>query len=183
MRGDPGKSDRRYTVGIWITTWDVDYRPRIPFITCGMELNAMKLCPFEVVVQVVQVLEESVWTKEIVGEQLGQYVGFVICWRKADVQSVSRGTSSVVESGAGLNFYFLSPARSDFEFKDEDTCNVDSSDPSHHEEGTSKARRMSPMMEASQCTTGTVPVRYGLPTSGQSRRYSMRNHHTRATPI
>jgi hypothetical protein len=40
-------------------------------IKCGMELNAVKLCPFEVAVQVVRVLEESVWTGEIVGEQLG----------------------------------------------------------------------------------------------------------------
>ena len=39
----------------------------------------MKLCPFEVAVQVVQVLEESVWTREIIGEQLDQCVGFVIC--------------------------------------------------------------------------------------------------------
>ena len=31
-------------------------------IKCGMELNVVKLCPFEVVVQVVQVLEQSVWT-------------------------------------------------------------------------------------------------------------------------
>jgi hypothetical protein len=41
-------------------------------IKCGMELNAVKLCPFEVAVQVVRVLEESVWTGEIVGERLGQ---------------------------------------------------------------------------------------------------------------
>jgi hypothetical protein len=47
-------------------------------IKCGMELNAVKLCPFEVAVQVVQVLDESVWTGEIVGERLGQCVGFVI---------------------------------------------------------------------------------------------------------
>jgi hypothetical protein len=33
-------------------------------IKCGMELNAVKLCPFEVVVQVVRVLEESMWTGE-----------------------------------------------------------------------------------------------------------------------
>ena len=31
----------------------------------------MKVCPFEVAVQVVQVLEESVWIGEIVGERLG----------------------------------------------------------------------------------------------------------------
>ena len=60
-------------------------------IKCGMELNAVKLCPFEVAIQVVQVLEESVWTGEIVGERLGQCVGFVICWRIADVRSVSGG--------------------------------------------------------------------------------------------
>jgi hypothetical protein len=42
---------------------------------------------------------------------------------------------------------------------------------------------MSPMTEASQCTAGTVPVPYGLPTGGQSRRYSMRNRHTRATLV
>jgi hypothetical protein len=46
-----------------------------------MELNVVKLCPFEVAVQVVRVLEESLWTGEIVGERLGQCVGFVIRWR------------------------------------------------------------------------------------------------------
>jgi hypothetical protein len=53
------------------------------------------------------------------------------------------------ESGAGQNFSFPSPAGSDFEFEDEDIGNRDSSDPSHREEGTSAARSMSPMMEAS----------------------------------
>jgi hypothetical protein len=70
-------------------------------IKCGMELNAVKLCPFEVAVQVVQVLDESIWTGEIVGERLGQCVGFVIRWRRANVRSVSGGTSSVAESGTG----------------------------------------------------------------------------------
>jgi hypothetical protein len=42
---------------------------------------------------------------------------------------------------------------------------------------------MSPTTEASQCTAGIVPVRDGLPTSGQSRRYSMHNRHTRTTPV
>jgi hypothetical protein len=60
-------------------------------IKCGMELNVMKLCPFEVAIQVIQVLEESVWTGKIVGERLGQCVGFVIRWRRADVRSVSGG--------------------------------------------------------------------------------------------
>jgi hypothetical protein len=50
-----------------------------------MELNAVKLYPFEVAAQVVQVLDKSVWTGEIVGERLGQCVGFVIRWRRADV--------------------------------------------------------------------------------------------------
>jgi hypothetical protein len=54
-------------------------------IKCGMELNAVKLYPFEVAAQVVQVLDKSVWTGEIVGERLGQCVGFVIRWRRADV--------------------------------------------------------------------------------------------------
>jgi hypothetical protein len=57
--------------------------------------------------------------------------------------------SSVGKSGAGQNFSFLSPTRSDFEFEDEDTSNGDSSDPSHREEGTTAARSMSPMTEAS----------------------------------
>jgi hypothetical protein len=45
----------------------------------------VKLCPFEMAVQVVRILEESVWTREIVGERLGQCVGFVIRWRRTDV--------------------------------------------------------------------------------------------------
>jgi hypothetical protein len=152
-------------------------------IKCGMELNTVKLCPFEVAIQVVQVLDESVWTGEIVGEWLGQCVGFVIRWKRADVRSVSGGTSSVAESGAGQNFSFPSPTGSDFEFEDEDTSNGDSSDPSHREEGTSRARSMSPMTEASQRTAGMVPVPDGLPTGGQNRRYSMHNRHTKATPV
>jgi hypothetical protein len=100
----------------------------------------VKLCPFEVAVQVVQVLDESMWTREIVGDRLGQCVGFVIRWRRADVRSVSGGgTSSVAECGAGQNFSFPSLVESDFEFEDEDTGNGDSSDPSHREEGTSTA--------------------------------------------
>jgi hypothetical protein len=152
-------------------------------IKYGMELNVVKLCPFEVAVQVVQVLDESVWTGEIVGEWLGQCIGFVIRWRRADVRSVSGGTSSVASSGAGQNFSFPSRTWSNFEFEDEDTCNGDSSDPSHREEGTSAARSMSPITEASQCTVAMVPVPNGLPTGGQSRRYSMRNCHTMATPV
>jgi hypothetical protein len=148
-----------------------------------MELNAVKLCPFEVAVQVVQVLDESVWTGEIVGERLGQCVGFVKRWRRVDVQSVSGGTSSIAESGARQNFSFPSLVGSDFEFEDEDTGNGDSSDPSHREEGTSAARSMSPMMEALECTASTVPVPDGLLIGRQSRRYSMHNRHTRATPV
>ena len=37
-------------------------------IKCRMELNAVRLYPFEMVVQVVRLLEESVWTGEIVGK-------------------------------------------------------------------------------------------------------------------
>jgi hypothetical protein len=135
-------------------------------IKCGMELNAVKLCPFEVAVQVIRVLKESMWIREIIGEWLGQCVGFVIRWRRADVRSVSGGTSNVAESGAGHNFSFPSPAGSDFEFEDEDTGNGDSSDPSYREEGTNGAQSMSPMTEALQYTAGTVPIPDGLPTSG-----------------
>jgi hypothetical protein len=124
-----------------------------------------------------------VWTGEIVGERLGQCVGFVIRWRRANVRSVSGGTSSVAESSVGQNFSFSSPGRSDFEFEDEDTGNRDSSDPSHREEGTSATRSMSPLTEASQYTAGMVPISDGLPIGGQSRRYSMHNRHTRATPV
>jgi hypothetical protein len=148
-----------------------------------MLLNVVKLCPFEVAVQVVQVLNESVWTREIIGERLGQCVGFVIRWRRADVRSVLGGTSSVAESDARQNFSFPSLGRSDFEFEDEDTGNGDSSDPSHREEGTSATRSMSPMTEASQGTVGTVPVHDGLPIGGQSRRYSLHNCHTRGTLV
>jgi hypothetical protein len=53
-------------------------------INCDMELNAMKLCPSMVAVWVVEVSDGSVWTGEIVGEQLGQLcVGLVIRWKRA----------------------------------------------------------------------------------------------------
>ena len=140
-------------------------------IRCGMELNAVKLCPFEVAVQVVRVIEESVWTREIVEKRLGQCIGFVIRWRRVNVQSVLGGTSSVGDSGVGQNFSFPSLAGSDFEFEDEDTSNGNSSDPSHHEENSNRTRSMSPMTEASQCTRDTIPVPDGLPIVRQSRRF------------
>ena len=99
-------------------------------IKCRMELNAVKLCPFEVAIQVARVIEKSVWTGKIVGERLGQCIGFVIHWRRADVRSVSRRTSNIGESGVGQNFSFPSLAGSDFEFED-------SSDLSHCEENSS----------------------------------------------
>ena len=80
-------------------------------------------------------------------------------------------------------FFFPSRAGLDFEFKDEDTSNGDSSDPSHCEEDTNGAQSMSPMTEASQYIASIVPVPDGLLTSGQNRRYSMRNRHTKATPV
>lgn len=44
----------------------------------GMELNHLKLFPSEVAVKVVRVVDEMVWTGELVGERLGQCLGFVI---------------------------------------------------------------------------------------------------------
>jgi hypothetical protein len=75
-------------------------------IKYGMELNAVKLCPFEVAVQVVQVLDESVWIGEIVGEWLGQCVGFVIRWRRADVRSISGGRLALRNLVRGRTFLF-----------------------------------------------------------------------------
>ena len=152
-------------------------------IKCGMELNAVKLCPFEVAIQVVRVIEESMWTGKIVGEWLRQCIGFVIRWRRADVRSVSGRTSSIGESGAEQNFSFLSLVGSDFEFEDEDISNMDSNNPSHCEENSSGTRSMFPMMEASQCTRGMVSIPDGLPTVRQSRRYSMCNRQSRATLV
>ena len=96
---------------------------------------------------------------------------------------MSGGTSTVGESGAGQNFSFPSLVGSDFEFEDEDTGNRDLSDPFHLGEDTSGAQSMSPMMEASQCSTGTIPIPDGLSTIRQSRRYSMCNRQSRATPV
>jgi hypothetical protein len=75
-------------------------------IKYGMELNAVKLCPFEVAVQVVQVLDESVWIGEIVGEWLGQCVGFVMRWRRADVRSISGGRLALRNLVRGRTFLF-----------------------------------------------------------------------------
>jgi hypothetical protein len=48
-----------------------------------MELNVVKLCPSEVAVRVVEVRDGSLWTGEIMGEQLGQYIGLVILWKRS----------------------------------------------------------------------------------------------------
>ena len=93
------------------------------------------------------------------------------------------GLSRVVECSARQKISFPFYTRSDFEFQDEDIGNGDSSDPFHYEEGTNGARSMFLMTEASQYTVGTVSIHNGLLTGGQSRRYSMCNHHTKATHV
>jgi hypothetical protein len=52
-------------------------------IKCGMELNAVKMCPSEMAVRVVEISDGFVWTGEIVEERLGQCVGLVIRWKRA----------------------------------------------------------------------------------------------------
>ena len=79
----------------------------------------------------------------------------------------------------GQNFAFPSHTRSNFEFEDDNIGNRDSTNPSHLEEGTSGAQSMSPMVEALQSVVGIVPVADGLSTVRHSRRYSMRNRHSR----
>ena len=87
------------------------------------------------------------------------------------------------EFGVGQNFSFPSVIGSNFEFKNEDIGNGDSSDPSHRGEDISGARSMTLMTETSQCSTCIVPVLDGLPTIRQSRRYSMCNRQSRETPV
>ena len=47
-------------------------------IKCGMELNHVKLFPSEVAVRVSRVVDEMVWTGELVEERLARCLGLVI---------------------------------------------------------------------------------------------------------
>jgi hypothetical protein len=75
-------------------------------IKCGMELNAVKLCPSEVAIRIVEVRDGSVWTGEIVGERLGQCVGLVIRWKRSLLRNLEGRWDSLGESSEGQNFSF-----------------------------------------------------------------------------
>jgi hypothetical protein len=90
-------------------------------IKCGMELNAVKMYPFEVAVQVVEVSNGSVWIGEIMGERLGQCAGLVIRWKRTLLQIVEGRRVSIGESSEGQNFSFPTLIMPEFEFEEEDT--------------------------------------------------------------
>jgi hypothetical protein len=90
-------------------------------IKCGMELNAMMMCPSEVAVWVVEVSDGFVWIREIVGEWLGQCVGLVILWKRALLRTVEGRRVCVGESSEGQNFSFPALIVPEFEFEEGDT--------------------------------------------------------------
>jgi hypothetical protein len=152
-------------------------------IKSGMELHGVKLCPFEVAVQVVRVVDESVWTVEILGERLGQCAGLVIRWRRAAIRNVEGGRSSAMESSEGQNFSFPTTVQLGLEFEEEGISNDGSSGPSNPEVLISGAGSTSPNPSPSHSTADRVPVVDGLPPGRQSTAYSMRNSHSRATTL
>jgi hypothetical protein len=151
-------------------------------IKCGMELNAVKLCPSEVAVWVVEVSDGFVWTREIVGERLDQCVDLVIRWKRALLQIIEGRRVSVGESSEGHNFSFPALVVPEFEFEEGDTSiSYDNGPPSLLEGGFNSVGNTSPLTEGSHSSTGTVPVVDGLSTDRQSRRYPMQNRRKRAT--
>jgi hypothetical protein len=90
-------------------------------IKCGMELNAMKLCPFEVAVRIVEVRDGSVWTGKIVGERLGQCVGLVIRWKRSLLRNLEGSRVSLRESNEGQFFSFPALVVPEYDFDEEET--------------------------------------------------------------
>jgi hypothetical protein len=90
-------------------------------IKCGMELNAVKLCPSEVAIRVVEVRDGSVWTGEIVGERLGQCVGLVIQWKRSLLRNLEGRRVSLGESSEGQNFSFPTLVVPEYDFDEEET--------------------------------------------------------------
>jgi hypothetical protein len=86
-----------------------------------MELNAVKLCPSEVAVKIVEVRDGSVWTGEIVEEQLGQCVGLVIRWKRSLLINLEEKWVSLGESSEGHNFSFPALAVPEYDFDEEET--------------------------------------------------------------
>ena len=146
---------------------------------CGMELNAVKLCPFEVAIRVVHVYDGSVWTGELVGERLNECVGLTIRWEKARVRTIEGTSTSIGQSSGGQNFSFLAAVASQFEFEDEVMPSNHSNSVSNTPEDSDTMWNMSPLTEGSRCSTEEIPRVDGLPIETQTRRYHMQNRSRR----
>jgi len=85
-------------------------------IVCGMELHHVKLWPNEVAVHVLNVVDGTIWTREFIGEHLGQCMGLVIRWKKSKVCTNIEVRPSTSESGRRQNFRFSPRVTSKFEF-------------------------------------------------------------------
>ena len=149
-------------------------------LKCGMELNAVKLCPFEVAIRVVHVYDGSVWTGELVGERLSQCVGLTIRWEKARVRTLEGTSTSIGQSSEGQNFSFPAVVASQFEFEDEVMPSNHSNSVPNTLEDSGTIGNMSPLTEGSRCSTGEIPRVDGLPMETQTRRYHMQNRRRRA---
>jgi hypothetical protein len=90
-------------------------------IKCGMELNVVKLCPFEVAVRVMEVRDGSVQIGEIVGERLGQCIGLVIWWKRSLLRNLEGRRVSLGESNEGQNFSFPTLVVPKYDFDEEET--------------------------------------------------------------
>ena len=137
-------------------------------VKCGMELNAVKLYPFEVAIWILEVIDGSVWTKEILGERLGQCVGLVIWWKRALVRNVGSHNSHG-ESSEGHNFSFPTFLMPNFEFVEEDIYNRNDGVPPSPSEDSCTSGSTSPLTKGSQCSIGNVLVLDGLPTARQNK--------------
>jgi hypothetical protein len=136
-------------------------------LKCGMELNAVKLSPSEVAIRVMQVSDGFVWTGEIVGERLGQCIGFVIRWKRTLLRILEGRPVSIGEPSEGQNFSFPALVVLEHEFEEGDTSiNYNNGLPHLHGDSGS-ARNTSPLTEGSHCSTCNVPVVDGLPAERQ----------------
>lgn len=152
-------------------------------IKCGMELHAVKLCPSEVAVKVVHVVDGTAWTGELVGEQLQQCLGLVIRWERAHIRAAEPVIATSVESGEGQNFSFQTVVAPQYEFHEEDISLNPSDDSPNTPLQSSSRDGVSPATQESQCSLDNMTCIEGLPVERPRRKYSMQNRRRHEQPL
>ena len=124
-------------------------------------------------------LDDMVWSGELVGEQLGQCSGLVIRWKKSLFRDVHGHDQDRASSSRRQNFMFSTAALAQYGFHENGRdSNLEDMSPATPID-SSNPEGSSPMTHGSESSVGNLQDLDGFAPEGPRRRYSIETRRRR----